>query len=116
MESDGRIFGFTIMSSILLFSVIHLGVSIGIIVPYRQYGALFRPQVGLSAFNLVICILGFVAGILGVICILKNNRSFGEFYFNIEKSQVKSTIILLFALIVHMSFSSVETWKFKVLF
>lgn len=74
-----RIFGIVIMALILVLSVIHLGVSIGYIVPYRKYGELFRPIIGLSAFNLVICLVGFVTGILGLIAITSRSEKFGRF-------------------------------------
>jgi uncharacterized membrane protein len=78
-----RIFPLTIMGLILAFSLIHLGVSLGIIIPYRKYGDIFRPEIGLSAFNIVISFFGFLAGILGLISILKNSDRFGKIYFSI---------------------------------
>jgi len=77
-----RIFPLTTMGLILAFSLIHLGVSLGIIIPYRKYGDIFRPEIGLAAFNIVISIFGFVAGILGLICVLKNSDRFGKIYFS----------------------------------
>ena len=73
-----RIFANVIMGFILLFSLIHLGVGIGLIVTYRQYGDIFRPVVGLAAYNLVICILGFVTGMLGLFAIMKKSVPFGK--------------------------------------
>ena len=74
-----RIFGIVLMAFILVFSLIHLGVSIGFIVPHRKYGEFFRPIVGLSAYNLVICIVGFVTGILGLVAITTRSEKFGRF-------------------------------------
>ena len=79
-----RVFALTIMALILAFSVIHLGVSIGIIVPYRKYGNIFRPQVGLSGFNLVISIFGLLTGILGIISISLKSEQFGKICLNIK--------------------------------
>ena len=67
------------MAFILIFSLIHLGVSVGIIAPYRQYQDVFRPQIGLASFNLVICIFGFLTGGLGLFAVLKQADRFGEF-------------------------------------
>lgn len=73
-----NIFGISIMSLILAFSVIHLGVGIGIIAPDRPYGDIFRPQIGLASFNLVISIVGFATGVLGMLCVLKNADQLGK--------------------------------------
>jgi len=84
MNLKGRIFGLTIIGLILTFALIHLGVSIGIIVPYRKYGDIFRPQIGLSSFNLVISLFGLIAGILGIIAAGMRNEQFGKIYLNIK--------------------------------
>ena len=73
-----NIFGISIMSLILAFSAIHLGVGIGIIAPDRSYSDIFRPQIGLASFNLVISILGLATGVLGMLCVLKNADQLGE--------------------------------------
>ena len=78
MEFGGRVLGFTIMGLILAFTLIHLGVSIGVIVPQRQYADVFRPQIGLASFNLVICVFGFLAGILGLISLIMNGPQLGK--------------------------------------
>ncbi|CAF0977524.1 unnamed protein product [Rotaria sordida] len=62
-----RTLSFAVMVSILIFAIIHLGVSIGIIVRYRKYGDVFRPQIGLSGFNIAISVFGLLAGIFGII-------------------------------------------------
>lgn len=66
---------------ILIFAIIHLGVSIGIIVKNRQYGDIFRPEIGLSSFNIVISFLGLVVGTLGLISLLATQRLLGKFIF-----------------------------------
>ena len=73
-----RIFAFTVMGLIVLFALIHLGVSVGIIVPYRKYGDILRPQIGLSAFNLVICLFGLITGILGIFAVRLKSEQFGK--------------------------------------
>ena len=78
MEFGGRTLGFAIMGLILAFTLIHLGVSIGIIIPQRQYADVFRPQIGLASFNLVICVFGFVAGILGLISLIMKGEQIGK--------------------------------------
>ncbi|CAF4250828.1 unnamed protein product [Rotaria sp. Silwood2] len=62
-----HILSIVIMALLLAFSIIHLGVSIGIIVQFRKYVNVFRPQIGLSGFNIVISLFGLLAGALGII-------------------------------------------------
>ena len=79
MAFSERVLGFVVMGSIIGFTVIHLGVSIGIIVPFRQYADVFRPQIGLSSYNLVIVFLGLVTGILGLLCLATRTEKLGRF-------------------------------------
>lgn len=79
MAFSERILGFVVMGSIIGFAVIHLGVSVGIIVPFRQYADVFRPQIGLSSYNLVIAFLGLVTGIFGLLCLATRAEKFGRF-------------------------------------
>ncbi len=83
MAVVNRAFAFTIMALILLFSLIHLAVSVGIIVPYRKYGDMFRPQIGLSSFNLAICFFGLVTGILGMVATCLKSELIGKIYLYI---------------------------------
>ncbi|CAM4777654.1 unnamed protein product [Rotaria magnacalcarata] len=69
MEFRGRIFPISIMVSIFVFSLIHLGVSIGIIVGFRKYGDTFRPQIGLSGYNIAISFFGLLTGVIGLIAV-----------------------------------------------
>ncbi|CAF1350362.1 unnamed protein product [Rotaria sordida] len=71
-------YGIIIMILILVFAIIHLGVSIGIIVKNRHYGDIFRPETGLSAFNIVISVLGILVGAFGLICLLAKKQIFGK--------------------------------------
>ncbi len=80
-----RMFAISIMALILVFSLIHLAVSIGIIVPFRKYGDIFRPQIGLSAFNIVISFFGLVTGILGLVSMGLTSERLGKIYFNIKR-------------------------------
>lgn len=82
MLSIERTFPMIVMVSIVAFAIIHLGVSIGIIVPYRKYGDICTPQIGLSAFNLVVSFFGFLTGILGIVAAWLSSKRFGKIYFN----------------------------------
>ncbi len=81
MVTPIRIYGIIMMSLILIFSFIHLGVSIGIISKNRSFGDMFRPEIGLSAFNIVISFLGIVVGAFGLFCILTNQEVSSKFRF-----------------------------------
>jgi hypothetical protein len=95
MADVHNIFGVSIMSLILAFSVIHLGVGIGIIAPDRQYGDIFRPQVGLASFNLVISFLGFVTGAMGMCCVLKHADQLGK-CSALRRDFDRASILLMF--------------------
>ena len=91
MAGIHNVFGVVIMSSILAFAVIHLGVAIGIIASDRQHQDIFRPQIGLASFNLVISLLAFLTGVLGMICVLKNADRLGKSQRE-EKRSIKLTL------------------------
>ena len=76
--SVDRILAFAILGSMIAFSLIHLGVSVGIIIPYRQYDDIYRPEIGLASFNLTICIISFFAGIAGLISVGLNAEFLGK--------------------------------------
>ena len=78
MEMTNRVFGIAMMGLLLLFTVIHIGVSIGIIVPNRKYSDIFRPQIGLAAFNLVISIFSLVTGVMGLVSLSMNKPRIGR--------------------------------------
>jgi hypothetical protein len=81
MATKNRLFAIIIMCLILVFSIIHLGVGSGIIAQNRNFGDLFRPEIGLSAFNIVLSILGLAVGAAGLFCILTNQAIISMFYF-----------------------------------
>lgn len=58
------------MILILIFSLIHLAVGIGIISAFRFYGSLFSPERGLAGFNIFIGVLGILLAILGLFTIM----------------------------------------------
>ncbi len=74
-----QLYGIIIISLILIFSFIHLGVSIGIINSNRPYGDIFRPEIGLSSYNILISFLGIVVGVAGLIHMLTNQKALGRF-------------------------------------
>jgi hypothetical protein len=80
-----RIFATVIMVAILIFAILHVGVSIGIIVPFRKYGDIFTPQVGLASYNLVVGFVGLITGVLGLVAVWFDVQKLGKIYFNSKK-------------------------------
>jgi len=70
MEGRRRLVAVILMILILMFALIHLGVSIGILVDIRNYGDVYRPEKGLAAFDLVISIYGLIIGGFGLFSVL----------------------------------------------
>ena len=64
-----RILGIITTGLILIFALIHLGVSIGIIAQNVSHNDMFRPEIGLAAFNIVISFLGILVGTTGLVCV-----------------------------------------------
>ncbi|CAF0826736.1 unnamed protein product [Adineta steineri] len=58
------------MIAILIFSGIHLGISIGIIDSSHQYGNIFRREQDLSIFNIIIGILGIIISLFGLFALI----------------------------------------------
>lgn len=78
MVEKNHLFGVMILSLMVMFALIHLGVSIGIIATNKSFGNIFRPETGLASFNIVIAVFGFAVGIAGIICILTNRDGIGK--------------------------------------
>ncbi|UJR30652.1 hypothetical protein I4U23_018176 [Adineta vaga] len=78
MQGLKRLFGIVFMALILIFAIIHLGVSISIIVKVRNYADIFKPERGLAIFNVVLSIYGIVIGIFGLLALLTNRLILGK--------------------------------------
>jgi hypothetical protein len=96
-------FVYVIMGLILLFSLVHLAVCLGIIIPFHQYGDIFQQQISLCGYNIVIAILGLVNGGLGLLYTFKSTKLFGKIFISKDFSaQIKNypccsiTILCLF--------------------
>lgn len=70
MQGVNRLMCVICMILILIFAIIHLGVSIGIIGRYHRYGDVFRPEIGLASFNIVISVYAFLIGGFGLFSVL----------------------------------------------
>ena len=69
---------FICMILILIISLILLAVSISIIGRFNRYGNVFRPEVGLAAFNIVVSVYGLFIGGLGLFAVISNQNVFGK--------------------------------------
>lgn len=109
MELSGRIFPIVILSCLFVVTLIHLGLSIGIIVDFRKYGDIFRPQIGLSAFNLAITFFGLVTAVLGLAANAFGLKILGNIFFT---KQNTFAIVLCFFLEVN-KFESFDRLRHK---
>lgn len=81
MQAIRRVFPLVCVVLILIFGLIHLGVSIGILGRFRNYGNVFRPERGIAGWNLVIAILTLATGIVGVFSVLNNKLTWSKYFF-----------------------------------
>ncbi|UJR15943.1 hypothetical protein I4U23_002863 [Adineta vaga] len=70
-----RTSGLVVGCLVVIISIIHLGVGIGITARYRKYNDVFRLSVGLSAYNIVIGIFGLAVGAATVFAVKKERVS-----------------------------------------
>ena len=78
MALPGRTPALIAVSLIIVFGIIHFGASIGVITKYRRYQDMFRPSIGLSAYNIVIGIYAAAVGIVCMIGILKERPALSK--------------------------------------
>lgn len=92
MEEYKRFAGILCSAFILIMGIILLGVSASIVGKFRSYDDIFRPEVGLAAFNIVISIFTIVVGGVGLFCALTHRGNLGTYtssFFQINKSVEK---------------------------
>jgi len=63
---------------ILFFSLIHLAVSISILARFSRYGDVFRPEIGIASFNLVIAVVGLIVGGVGLFSVLTHRKNLSK--------------------------------------
>ncbi|CAF1225786.1 unnamed protein product [Adineta ricciae] len=102
------------MTLILLFSLIHLGVSIGIIGQYRKYSSFLGPQIGLAGYNLAISIFGLAAGIVGLFAFMTDSPKIGKIVCGISAAVgIMALASLVTAIIVNAKSISYVGNRFK---
>lgn len=67
MPAQGRVPALICAGLIIAFGIIHFSVGISIPAQYAKYQDIYRPSIGLGAYNIVI---GFYAVAVGIICII----------------------------------------------
>ena len=59
---------------VVILSIIHLGVGIGLTAKYSVYKSVLQLSYGLAAYNIAIGLFGLAVGALAVFAVLKQNR------------------------------------------
>ena len=87
MQGFRRYAGILCSAFIVVMAIVHFGVSGGIIGRFREYSDVFRPEIGLSAFNIVIGFFALLIGSFGLFSALTHRGNLGmyNFYFSINK-------------------------------
>ena len=87
MDGYKRFAGIICSVFILVMGIILLAVSASIVGKFRRYDDVFRPEVGLAAFNIVISVFTLALGGCGLFSALTNRGRLGmcNFYFSIRK-------------------------------
>jgi len=81
MQGLRRVFCAICMSLILILACIHLGVSISIVIKFRNYGDIYRPERGLASFNIVISTYGLLVGGFGLFSVLTDRKILCKYIF-----------------------------------
>jgi hypothetical protein len=84
MQGARRLICVICMILILIFAIIHLGVSISILVKFRNYGDVFRPERGLAAFNIVISVYAFIIVVFGLFSVLTDRGNLSKYIFFVK--------------------------------
>ncbi|UJR30653.1 hypothetical protein I4U23_018177 [Adineta vaga] len=75
MALSARIRGLIVAALLLIFSIIHFGVGIGIAKGFNRYKDIFKQPVALAIYNIVFGIFGIIVGILSLIVITTQRSS-----------------------------------------
>ena len=78
MALPGRTPALIIIVLIVVFGIIDLGSGIGIVARYRQYQDVFRPSVGLAAFNIVIAVYALAIAVLCLVGVLQERPALSK--------------------------------------
>ncbi len=81
MQGLRRLFCAICMILILMLALTHLGVSISILVKFNNYGDVYRPEIGLACFNIVIGTFGLLVGGFGLFSVLTDRGILSKYIF-----------------------------------
>ncbi|CAF1161341.1 unnamed protein product [Adineta ricciae] len=78
MQLYSRAFAIIILIIVLIISIIHVGVSVGIVRNFRQYGDIFQRERSLSVYNIVIGAVGILISLFGLIAVIARRLTFSK--------------------------------------
>jgi hypothetical protein len=76
---DGpRVAGTIVTAILLILSLTHLGLGIGVLVETVRYGSIFRPESGLAGYNIFIGAFGVIVSSFGLFSVLTERGILGN--------------------------------------
>ena len=98
-----RIYSIIILSLILVFALIHLGVGVSIVVINNDFGDMLSREKILAASNIAISGVGIIVSALGLFSVLTNQKILSKFRF-ILRRPTYFTYIDISILLLYVSF------------
>ena len=69
-------------SLIIVFGIIHFGSGIGIVARYRKYQDIFRPSVGLGAFDIIVGLYAIAIGALCLFAVIQQRPALSKVFLD----------------------------------
>ncbi len=89
MAFGGHLHSIILLSLILIFGIIHLGVGIGIVAKYHDYATVFQQQIGLSGYNIFVALLTIMISSLGLFSVSNGYSRLSKYIFFLYIEQLK---------------------------
>jgi threonine/homoserine/homoserine lactone efflux protein len=80
MAGQGSTPAMIVSGLIIVFGIIHFGVGIGVVARYRQYQDVFRPSIGISAFDIIIGVYAIGVGVVCLFGIIKQRPALSKYF------------------------------------
>lgn len=78
---DGpRLAGVIVTALVLIVSLVHLGLGIGVLASFSRYGDVFRPENGLAGYNIFIGVIGIIISSFGIFSVVTDRGILSEYY------------------------------------
>lgn len=85
---DGpRVAGTIVTAIVLILSLTHLGLGIGVLVETVRYGSIFRPESGLAGYNIFIGAFGIIVSGFGLFSVLTERGILGNYQIMFKHRQ-----------------------------